>query len=619
MTKKGLLLPLALAAAVSVAVPAAAYNDSDPNDYITERFDVRGIAHDDHTIDITETITVDFVQPHHGISRDIPLASDNTYMIENLRTDGYKYQINNEDGFKFIVIGDEHKTLTGEHTYVVSYTLRYFADNDNTADFLAQNMLPTGWQTSIREASVSLTMPSPVDWSKLEIYGGAYGSKGSDWQDRFTVNIDEAANTVSLTGSDIPKKYGLTIRHTALPNGYWSNAELFEKPLGIFMPLALILALLGMVGAVAAWFTTGRSPKLVKPVEFYPPDNITPAEIGYALDEEITDQEMMTMVLYFANKGYLRIREYKKKKYEFIKSAEIDESEPEFAKTLFNGLFSGKDTVRANKIPTSFYKKLQNAKEKLQSSYKKQRGQVISPESFVSRILIVFGMLLIAFAFVMLASYSYRDIKTGLFASAFTCGTMLFGSAMICSGIQHRRVLTIIIGAVLFIASLVGVIGSTITIFGAAISGALVVVEIIMMVFAVMTNARTKENADLVGRILGFKEFLRTAELDRLRTLIETDPQYCYKMLPYAAVLGLDTAWAKKLTQIHVPQPFWYDTYDGAAFVYSTMWYHSMMRSCTHDSIPHAPSSGSGSSYGGGFSGGGFSGGGGGGGGGGAW
>ncbi len=133
---------------------------------------------------------------------------------------------------------------------------------------------------------------------------------------------------------------------------------------------------------------------------------------------------------------------------------------------------------------------------------------------------------------------------------------------------------------------------------------------------------RTKKGAELLGKILGFKEFIRVAEVDRIQKLVEQNPSYFYDVLPYAYVLGLSKKWAKKFENIGVEPPNWYQGSFGNR-PFTTLLLLNSLDHATRvmsDSIVIPSSSGGGDS-GGGFSGGGggFSGGGMGGGGGGGW
>ncbi|MBR2188587.1 MAG: hypothetical protein IJ860_04170, partial [Eubacterium sp.] len=79
-------VPAALLPARAVTA-AAVYNDSDPDDYITERFDVTIDTTVRHVFHVREEIDVDFIQPHHGIERYIPFSSK-LYEIRHLKVEG---------------------------------------------------------------------------------------------------------------------------------------------------------------------------------------------------------------------------------------------------------------------------------------------------------------------------------------------------------------------------------------------------------------------------------------------------------------------------------------------------------------------------------------------------
>jgi uncharacterized membrane protein YgcG len=130
---------------------------------------------------------------------------------------------------------------------------------------------------------------------------------------------------------------------------------------------------------------------------------------------------------------------------------------------------------------------------------------------------------------------------------------------------------------------------------------------------------RTKKSIELMGKLLGLKNFIETAELDRINMLVDENPNYFYNVLPYAYVMGLTDKWAKNFENINIARPTWYvgtnntDMFD--------VWMMSRMLNNCNRNISnnikytvHEDSGGGGgfSSGGGGFSGGGFGGGGGG-------
>ena len=55
-----------------------------------------------------------------------------------------------------------------------------------------------------------------------------------------------------------------------------------------------------------------------------------------------------------------------------------------------------------------------------------------------------------------------------------------------------------------------------------------------------------RANTSLYGRVLGFREFIKTAEADKLAELSKEDTDYGEELLPYAVVFGLGTEWSDR-------------------------------------------------------------------------
>ncbi len=245
--------------------------------------------------------------------------------------------------------------------------------------------------------------------------------------------------------------------------------------------------------------------------------------------------------------------------------------------------------------------------------------------------------------------FSYWD-TAGTFLLILAGGHILASIALICSVYDnirsHSKVKAVLkcVGAIWFYYMGLGLLtfsSDALTTLDDSKRLAIVIMlhlgTLICMFFSVVSIARTDRYTDLLGRVLGFRDFIKTAELDQLNELVEEDPQYFYHIMPYAYVLGLSNRWIKNFEDLPVHEaPTWFrgSYYDYDRFDYYMM--GRMMGNC-NASVRHSiniPSSsggglgggfgggsGGGSSWsgGGGFSGGGFSGGGSGGGGGGGW
>jgi uncharacterized membrane protein len=146
------------------------------------------------------------------------------------------------------------------------------------------------------------------------------------------------------------------------------------------------------------------------------------------------------------------------------------------------------------------------------------------------------------------------------------------------------------------------------------------VTQVVLSFFAVITRQRSEYGRRVLEQVLGLREFIERVEIDELKRMIDKDPNYYYRILSFAIVLGLENKWAKKFDSITIEPPSWYA---GPHTMVHALAVSSMLSRCNNaltGSIAAPANGAKGGHFGGSsFGGGGFSGGGFGGGGGGAW
>ena len=149
---------------------------------------------------------------------------------------------------------------------------------------------------------------------------------------------------------------------------------------------------------------------------------------------------------------------------------------------------------------------------------------------------------------------------------------------------------------------------------------------VLIFIFSFFMPKKSKAGVEEIEKILGFKEFLKTAEEDRinffqkLRFDEKQDQKLTFeKILPIAIVLGVGTEWATMFKDIYAnnESPSWYHGHQGVFNPILLTDRLSSLQSTASSAFTAKPSSAAGGSSG--FGGGGFSGGGFGGGGGGSW
>ena len=583
--------------------------------YTTDSYDIDVVVNEDNSYMFVETIKVNYDSPRHGIYRYIPMTDmdGNTALkVDSMWVDDWDYETYEEDSCKVFKIGSGDVTVTGPQTFRFGYRIRMYDDMDTSGDLLYVDLLPTDWETAIKASTITVKLPKPVDEESIELYASGYGS--SETVDNVFWSYDEDSNSVTIEGRRLEKGIGITMMIN-LPEGYWvgqMNRE-WMKPavMGILIGAALLLGIL--------WLLFGRDKKIIPTVEFYPPEGLTPAEVGFIIDGTVDKKDLVSLIIYYADKGYLSIDQYDKKKFRLTKLKDIDPEEKLFARTLFNGLFKTGDTVGLDELGEEFGDAYLSSYESLTGLYSKKKNRQITLKS---QVLSVLGIVITAMAAVLTAAFAAEYNQDGgvlsfigiffpaILAVIFTVILLVMDSKKYIGGktgkLVGSAVMWLIDGAVLVLGGIC--VGRS---FENSLTGLMFTVCIIAaQFFTVNMMQRTPRSIELMGKILGLKNFIQTAELDRINALVEENPSYYYDVLPYAFVMGLTDKWAKNFENITIQSPDWYNSYDMSDRMFDAWMFSHVMNnfgSAVSSSV-HIPIN----TGGGGFSGGGFGGGGGG-------
>lgn len=563
-----IIFALMLIAASSV--PAFADDNASYVPYFFTAYNVDINVNENNSFDITEHISTYFNEQRHGIFRTIPTRN------QVKRTDGtshsVKAKIKNikasencdvsiENGNYVLQIGDADTYVEGEHDYTIKYTYMLGEDQNNGFDELYYNIIGDGWDTYIQNVTFKITMPKEFDKSKLGFSIGNYGTVGT-----YDINYD--VNDNIITGSvarTLQPNEAVTVR-LELEDGYfYFNKTLYNFKLALLVAVPALLFII----VIILWSKFGKDKKAVQTVEFYPPNGMSSADIAFWQSGLIANNEKLTpLLIELANDGYIQIEEVEtksKKKSEFAitKLKDRYDGNDRAKEIFFNGLFKNgkRSKIYKSDLEDDFYLTLNIIRELYNKPEK--RHKVFEAKSLYMRIL----------AWVLCA--------LSVFAVLFNFSNLFNSSQK-------------------YILTLVGII-----------------ICIISFVFSFFIRKRTDEAIDILGKINGFKNFLETAEKDKLEALVDDDPAYFYNILPYAYVLGVSDKWMKKFESIAVEPPQWYYGYCPYNYIVFSHFMRDTMNSASNAMVSMPVQSGSGGSFSSG--GGGFAGGGAGGGGGGSW
>ena len=632
---KRLFVIIAIILICTAFLPASSVQASfNENDFETTDFNVKLNVNKNASIYISEDIKVDIYTPMHGIYRYIPLSRKIDYKaggsriqqsyaamkISDVSVADDEYKAYRQRGNEVIRIGDENKTLTGKKKYSLSYRVSLYEDEESHFDTFYYNVLPNDWNTAIQNSKITLVMPKEFQKSDVSIMAGREGSNAYSSR----IKWKKKGNTITIkTEKTLPTGCGITVG-IKLPEGYFEDAATHT----MFNIIMYLMGILFIAAMLLLWYKFGRDPKNIQTVEFYPPEDVTSAEVGYIIDGHVDKQDVVSLLFYFAQKGLISISEEGKNDYVITKEEELPPTAKTFERVFYNGLFESGDTIRLSELQDTFYDAFQTTKEMVEAEYDSKSKKIFHGTANIIRILLVLIPPIAAAVFGWMIWRTYGSMLL-LFASALI---VLLVPASYVFGIfvqdkthiltRPKKMLFSIISLAMAAVAMLATIWLSVSVMGNWIMAILYAAVIGIGYFTTrFMRSRTKYGAELLGQLLGFKEFIRVAEKDRLEKLVEENPQYFYDILPYAYVMGLSKKWSKKFEGIAVEKPQWYrGSYSDTVF--NTWLFYGMFNSFSRyaGATITTPSVDERGGFGGGSSGGGFSVGGGfGGGGGGGW
>ncbi len=611
------------ASAATVDDPMAAF--------VVEKYDADVTVNKDRTVDFHERITVRFTEylPASATTyyRSLPVNGGDRYFDISAKCGGngaFSYKVaDNPDIDGFIDINCKGGVRSGNQwTYEFFYTM--LPERSYGKDGMILDVV--GFGSSVAMHNVDVTVRLPAAYEYAEVYSNGFGKKGNAYVDGSWAQ-GGAKTVVSLHADKLPLKYNAEYRETMsvgitfafkLPKGVlqsYSSTRITGSVWAVLGMGALVIA-----AAIAITLYCRRQKEIVRVVNIKAPQQIDPLRMGKLIDGTVDNEDITSMIYWFAAKGYLVIDMTVEEDPIFRKNNEIPDSAPSYQKALFNGLFKRGNEVHASQLSNRYYTSIDSAKKLLTAKdvarYEKRSwiGMIVC--CLLALAYWVFCPLLIGLN-VVGGGYLHWGMGLFTFAPVAAIGFLL----KIWKDKKYKNkksknlgwlLAAVAVGAVAMLAYLfifrVHVISRTEQILVCLISLAL-------CFFSVRNLSLTEKFAEILGDILGFKDFIVYTEEDKIKIMLEENPELYYDVLPYAQVLGVTDAWEDKFERITIARPSWAV---GNFTVFDYFILRSVMRSATLSMLTrpqnktggtHIGRSGGGGGFGG-FSGGGSGGGG---------
>jgi len=564
-----LLLSLVLALlAAALVLPASAASADDQGDREITRYAVEAMAQADGTVDVRQEIDLDFAStPGHGLfltlvtRQEIDGDPDHYRVLEVSDVEvssptGAPTQLDLDESDTGLVIriGDEDiDDVSGVQTYVVTYTVAGIPNSGVGAggeDEIYWNVIGSGFELPI--ANVSVTLTGPATPEEIACFTGGVGSANQCASYRLSGDV------ATFEQDRLREGQGMSVV-ASYPAGTFGGVEpilaprrTFANGIGLGTPAVPVSGALALVavGGVAAFarrrgrdiayqgLTPGLQPtttegaaavgprrKTPVTVQFTPPADVLPGELGTLTDERADRRDVTATIFDLAVRGFLRIEEIepaegaKKPDWRLIRNldADWDELRP-FERTLLRSIFSTSgEKKRLSKLGERFAEGVSDTQEQLYEEMVNRGWFTHSPQTV-------------------------RRSWAGM------------GFLVLAGGILVTLLLSFLVGW--------GLLGVPVILAGIAI-----------MIAAPTAPARTADGSAVLAQALGFKRYIETAEARTLR--FEAGEDIFSKYLPYAMTFGLEDRWVGIFAELakqgaDLPAPSWYVGHTPAMMLWSS-------------------------------------------------
>lgn len=515
--------------------------------------------HADGSMEVHEILDIFFTEKRRGIIRKIPLRykannKNHRIKISDVAVDNYKSKASRDKGFLNIKIGDSRTYIEGDHTYAITYKVdRGVIPFEKSTDFY-WDFIGHEWDVPIEKFNYTIDLPSNVILTKEDVK--SYLGYQNSTEKITNITIDNHQVKASSHRALNPKE-GATCAIGFAKETFTLNAESNNPKfsLGKDRTFPIPLALIGIFLWLWNKFDRKKSIPLTNEKIFYPPSQMSSAEVGTYIDNAFNKSDMVSLIPYWANQKLIQMKK-QGDDILVVKMEHMPHDAPEYQKTLFNSIFQDQDELTLQSAGTKLRSKSVKAMSQIKSQIKdKEVYDPISKEYF-------------------------HSWKSGVISF------LLFGA-----GILSIAVFQFILTGIGFI-----------------------IAAIALFVVIFLEPKKNEHGQQIHNDLVNFKETIQHLSDEDMSDLNQKDKDYFEKIFPYAVALGIDKAWANRFVEHKSYAPVWYDTYSDPRTPYKTFTDTAIV-----EKIDSAFSSSGSGSWNGGFGGGGFSGGGMGGGGGSSW
>jgi len=488
-------------------------------------YDVNITINQSGDLHIDEYLTVNFTELRHWIYRDIPFLKPWRIYISDVKVPEQKIEITNENNWiKRIRIWHPRKEIIWIQKYQISYDVFGWIRKFTGYQELYRNIIWTERNVSISDINFTITLPKEHHFNTWDIflyYWYAWAKNTEATKIVFTSNkITGKLNT------HLKPHQGLTI-WLKFPNNFFQLDEkkllklqkneilrtdalfwlLMEKKFKEFwwsfitaysQSMSYLVPLLSMIILV---FFFGLPKKVENHIftQYEAPKWISPSEAWMLIDDKIHPRDIICIIYDRTNKGYIKIEtkeeKFLLKKYTtftLIPKKTLPKNTKKYEKVLFEKFFGR---------PCCFHEYV----------LWNDKWSFIEDYGIVKNILYNY----------ILQRKRYKKTPKQVFR---IFSLWFYWTVVITSILSNSERFTLGLNTIIMF--------------------------FVWYKYFKFITRKTKEGKKLHEHLMWYKDFIKHVEEPMLKAFLKQDPNYIDKLLPYAVVFGLDTAFLKKAESI---------------------------------------------------------------------
>ncbi|MCD8295503.1 MAG: DUF2207 domain-containing protein [Clostridia bacterium] len=530
-------------------------------------YDITYDISSDRCVSATEIITIDF----HGDSAfERLLEISNGEMVRNLEaveiaTDSNGEEIEEEVEFSIastryhdfsVEIGGESAKFT-PHTYKLTYDYCITrADDDYTLTFLAfekKQEFVSHWTTG----SITCILPDNYNEDVTGILTAESGEElgeGLEW----TQSTNAEGRTVisaNLDGWEYEEGSELRITMTFTAGSLRKYRDR--------SPLWFAVAAAGLIVIVLILkFTVFRGKRRTKEKGFDAMKDMNPMRMGKLADNRVGREDISSLVVYWANRGYLKMDLTDPSDPTLVRVAHLlPEGSEEYEKYLFYNLFKEGKRVKLSSIKNKYYVLADAAAEHLNEH---TRGLYDTVSIIVSLIITIIGIVIMGIAPLLVAQtrvasnvnyyMSFIVIIPALIIYAIM-ETLMYNREKSSRTMKIVMVAAVLVMCVLTVLAYVFLIPSYIV--GNLSKEVISEAFCILFILAPLLIRRSRKYDSEMDEMGKLHNAIMSATKEDMQSWYNDDPQMYYKIMPYARVIGLAQYWEDKNQDMPLPPADW--------------------------------------------------------------